>query len=105
MCFKRRHSVPIVLLTSPRGPSVSETWYSPGHHIVTHISSSLFYIGSFLCVQAYLFVIYKKIICNKNELPSSPREIATSYLKFYMKGSYLPPRENFKLPYLPNQAH
>ena len=60
MCFKRRHSVPIVLLTSPRGPSVSETWYSPGHHIVTHISSSLFYIGSFLCVQAYLFVIYKK---------------------------------------------
>ena len=39
------------------------------------------------------------------QLPSSPREIATSYLKFYMKGSYLPPRENFKLPYLPNQAH
>ena len=78
------------------------------HLVITswHISSSLFYIGSFLCVQAYLFVIYiKKIICNKNELPSSPREIATSYLKFYMKGSYLPPRENFKLPYLPNQAH
>ena len=24
---------------------------------------------------------------------------------FFMKGSYLPPRENFKLPYLPNQAH
>ena len=38
---------------------VSEMWYSPGHHIVTHISSSPFYIGSFLCVQAYLFVIYQ----------------------------------------------
>ena len=38
---------------------VSDTWYSPSHHIVTHISSSPFYIGSFLCVQAYLFAIYQ----------------------------------------------
>ena len=48
------------------------------HLLITswHISSSLFHIGSFRCVQSNPFVIYQKIICNENELPSSPREIS-----------------------------
>ena len=36
---------------------VSDTCFSSAHRIVTHISSLLFYIGPFLCVQSYLFVI------------------------------------------------
>ena len=59
---------------------VSDTWFSSAHHIVTHISISLFHIGSFLCFQSYQFAIYQLIICYENELPSSTREIAESYL-------------------------
>ena len=46
-CSWRRHVV------------VSDTCFWSARHIVTHISSSLFHIGSFLCVQSYLFVIYQ----------------------------------------------
>ena len=81
---------------------VSDTWFSSAHHIVTHISISLFHIGSFLCFQSYQFVIYQLIICYENELPSSTREIAKSYL---LHEAELPPSPNFKLPYLPNQAN
>ena len=38
---------------------VSDTWFSFALQIVTHISSSPFHIGSFLCVQFSLFVIYQ----------------------------------------------
>ena len=39
----------------------SNTCFSSAHDILIHISSSLFHIGSFLCVQSYLFVIYQQV--------------------------------------------
>ena len=59
--FKCVSNVAILSLSYSRHRHVvvSDTCFSSAHHIVTQISSLLFHIGSFLCVQSYLFVIYQ----------------------------------------------
>ena len=91
LCFWHRHVV------------VSVTWLSSAHHIVTYISSSPFHSGSFFAFSLIcLSYINKSLVMKMSCLLTRAKLLRVT---FFMKRSYLLPRENFKLPYLPNQAH
>ena len=82
---------------------VSDTWFSSAHHIVTYIFSSPFHIGSFFAFRLIcLSYINKSFVMKMSCLLPRPKLLRVT---FFIKRSYLLPRENFKLPYLPNQAH
>ena len=90
-----------MFLTSPRGRI--RHVFSSAHHIVTHVSSLLCYIGSFFAFSLICLSYINKSFVMKMSclLPRAKLQRVT----FFMKRSYLLPRENFKLPYLPDQAH
>ena len=102
MCFKLRHSVPIVFLTSPRG-RIRHVFFICASHFDTYfqftISHWLLSLRSVLSVLSY---INKSFVTRMSYLlPRAKFQRVT----FFMKRIYLLPRENFKLPYLPNQVH
>ena len=104
--FKCVWNVTILSLLSSwhRHAVVSDAWFSSAHHIVTHISSSLIHIGTFPTAISLICLLYmnKSFVMKMScLLPRAKLQRVT----FFMKRSYLLPRENFKLPYLQNQAH
>ena len=103
MCFKRRHSVPIVFLTSPRGRIRHVVFTCSSHRdtyfqFTIHFTLAHFFAFSLICLSYINKLFVMKISCL---LPRAKLLRVT----FFMKRSYLLPRENFKLPYLPNQAY
>ena len=99
MCFKRRHSVPIVFLTSPRG-RIRHVFFICSSHRDTYFHFTLAPFFAFSLIR--LSYINKSFVMRMSYLlPCAKFQRVT----FFMKRSYLLPRENFKLPYLPNQAH
>ena len=101
MCFKRRHSVPIVFLTSPRG-RIRHVFFICSSH------RDIFPVHYFTFAPFVAFSLIRLSFINKSFvtimsylLPRAKFQRVT----FFMKRSYLLPREHFKLPYLPNQAH
>ena len=104
--FKCVSNVAILSLSCSwhRHAVVSDTWFSSAHHIVTHISSSHWLLS--LC--SVLYHIYLMSYINKSFVMKMSCLLPRAKLQrvtFFMKRSYLLPRENFKLPHLPNQAH
>ena len=103
MCFKRRHSVPHCV------PDIATWSYQthgfhllitswhifPVHHSFHFVS---FFAFSLICLPYINKLFVMKMSCL---LPRAKLLRVT----FFMKRSYLIPRENFKLPYLPNQAY
>ena len=65
---------------------------------VHHFTLALFFAFSLICLSYINKSFVMKMSCL---LPRAKLLRVT----FFMKRSYLRPRENFKLPYLPNQAH
>ena len=103
MCLKRRHSVPIVFLTSPRGRI---------RHVVFVCSShrDTFPVHFFTLAPFFAFSLICLSYINKSFVMKISKWVAffparNCKVTFFMKRSYLLPRENFKLSYIPNQAH
>ena len=67
-------------------------------HIFPVYTLTLFFVFSLICLSYVNKSFVMKMSCL---LPRAKLQRVT----FFMKRSYLLPRENFKLPYLPNQAH
>ena len=101
MCFKRRHSVPIVFLTSPRGRIRHGFFICSSHgdiFPVHYFTLAPFFAFSVICLTYINKSFVMEMSCL---LPRAKLQRVT----FLMKPNYLLPRENFKLRYLPNQAH
>ena len=102
MCFKRRHSVPIMFLTSPRGRTRHVVFICSSHrdtYFQFTISHWLLSLRSVLFVLSY---INKSFVLKMSCLIPRAKLLRVT---FFMERSYLLPRANLKLPYLPNQAH
>ena len=105
MCFKRRHSVPIVFLTSPRG-RIRHVVFICSSHRNTYFQFTISHWLLSLC--SVLYHIYLMSYINKSFVMKMSCLLPSAKLQrviFFMKRGYLLPRENFKLPYLPNQAN
>ena len=100
MRFERHHSVPVVLVTSPRGRIRHLVFISLSHRDTYFQFTISHWLLSLRSVVSGCHIA--EDISNENELPSSPREIATSYL---LREVELPPSPWKFLPYLPNQTH
>ena len=102
MRFKRRHSVPIVFLTSPRC-RIRHVFFIYSSHRDTYFQ---FTISQWLLsLRSVLSVCHISINHLKWKWVAFFPAQKLQRVTFFMKRSYLLPRENFKLPYLPNQAH
>ena len=93
MCLKRRHSVPIVFLTSPRGRIRHVVFVCSSHRDtfpVHFFTLAPFFAFSLICLS----YINKSFIMKMNKwvafFPARNCKVT-----FFMKRSYLLPRENF----------
>ena len=103
MCFKRRHSVPIVFLTSPRGRIIETRGF---HLLIT--SWHIFPVHFFTLAPFFAFSLICLTYINKSFVMKMSCLLPRAKLQrvtFFIKRGYLLPRENFKLSYLSNQAH